>query len=222
MYPPLPTVRHVTPFNRLVGGVIVSQTRKAPAPCAALQHAVGKGFVDEQTLCLSDKLAGEPFGSDPVLMSTSSIYNGKVTFGSAYRAAEKGPSKFFEVPLGFFNHSYDAIRGLLKPPALIRSDRAAQFLVFLDERATWSHASDMIAYLREGGFIDGQTEAVSVEFVTYNNNGNVFAHVTVSFTWDRGGGIAWDYSMRTAPGPPIYSAATSPLQMPLEVESLEL
>ena len=97
----------------------------------------------------------------------------------------------------------------------------------------------MVAYLREGGYIDEQvtrrvkltmrkmrewlltllnlihideqTEAVSVEFVTFNNNGNYFAHVVFDFEWDAGGSIEWDYTMRTVPGPPVYrSTSRSP------------
>jgi hypothetical protein len=75
----------------------------------------------------------------------------------------------------------------------------------------------MVEYMREGGFVDEQTESVKVTFVTFNNNGNYFAHVVFEFKWDTGGSITWEYAMRTVPGPPVYSASTHPLQMPLEV-----
>jgi len=65
--------------------------------------------------------------------------------------------------------------------------------------------------------VDEQTESVEVEFVTFNNNGNYFAHVVFEFAWDTGGSISWDYQMRTVPGPPVYSTSSHPLQMPLEV-----
>ena len=45
---------------------------------------------------------GQPYGWDPVLLSTSSIYNGKVTYDSAYRASEKAPSQYFDVRLVHF------------------------------------------------------------------------------------------------------------------------
>ena len=36
-----------------------------------------------------------------------------------------------------------------------------------DARQTLSGASALVAYLREGGFVDARTEAVHVEFVTF-------------------------------------------------------
>ena len=47
--------------------------------------------------------------------------------------------------------------------------------------------------------------------MTFNNNGNYFAHVVFEFEWDAGGSIEWDYQMRTVPGPPVYrSTGRSP------------
>jgi len=61
-------------------------------------------------------------------------------------------------PPGFWNHSYDANTGTLKNSSVIDGSRADKFLAFLDSRSTRSHASDMVAYLREGAFLDSQTQ----------------------------------------------------------------
>ena len=50
--------------------------------------------------CLGTDQDGSPYGWDPVLLSTSTIYNGKVTYDSAYRPSEKAPSQFFDAAFG--------------------------------------------------------------------------------------------------------------------------
>ena len=216
-YPPKEQARYMTPFNRLVGGVLISLSRRATTSCAASSNPSVQSFIDNETICLAETADAQPYGWDPVLLSTSTIYNGKVTYASAYRPSEKAPSEFFDSAFGFFNHSYDTAAGRRKNESLIDRDYAENFLVYLDSRASMSHAGAMVEYMREGGFVDEQTESVKVTFVTFNNNGNYFAHVVFEFKWDTGGSITWEYAMRTVPGPPVYSASTHPLQMPLEV-----
>ena len=67
------------------------QTRAASALShrTAANNTAPQSFVDNSTLCLGHDKDGAPYGMDPVLLSTSSIYNGKVTYASAYRAGEK-------------------------------------------------------------------------------------------------------------------------------------
>ena len=133
-----------------------------------------QAFIENATTCLGDTSDSAPYGWDPVLLPTSSIYNGKVTYDSAYKPAEKAPSEFFDAAFGFFNHSYDAASGDRKAQTHVDSKRADRFLAFLDSRMTQSAAVDVVSYLRDGGFIDAQTQAVTVEWVTFNNNANIF------------------------------------------------
>ena len=181
-----------------------------------------QAFIENATTCLGDTSDSAPYGWDPVLLPTSSIYNGKVTYDSAYKPAEKAPSEFFDAAFGFFNHSYDAASGDRKAQTHVDSERADRFLAFLDSRMTQSAAVDVVSYLRDGGFIDAQTQAVTVEWVTFNNNANIFAHVAVEFKWNEGGSIEWDFSMRTLTGPPVYRDSSHPLQVPLEVVCIVL
>lgn len=225
-------MRFLTPFNRLVGSVLVSQSRKAKTSCVAGEGTANPGVLKPSIIeyinksgsastCLGDDADTAAYGVDSVLVPTSSIYDGKAMFGAAYDMSERADLNNLNAGYGFFNHSYDTILTQLKDPTLISGDFADAFNVYFDSRSTHSQASNYVTYLREGGFIDDQTETLKVQFVTFNIDSNVFAHLEFDFEFLKGGAIVWDWTMRTLPGPPVYrwggEGSTSPMQQPLEV-----
>ena len=225
--------RLMTPFNRLVGSVLVSTTRRSETSCVAggnstatpgVRNADVIAFVtniEHSSTCLGADADSRPYGVDPVLIPTSSIYDGKAMFKSAYGDAERADLNGVDTGFGFFNHSYDTTNQRLKDSSLINDDYAESFNVYIDSRSTLEQATNYVTYLRESGFLDEFTESVQVQFVTMNIDSNIFAHLQFLYEWDKGGSIEWDWSMTTVQGPPVYrwggSGSTSAMQLPLEV-----
>ena len=231
-YPPQVKNRFLTPFNRLVGSVLVSHKRRDKTSCIAGVGSATPGVRKPSVIqyinnsasastCLGEEAATEPYGVDSVLIPTSTIYDGKAFFGQTYVSHERADLNGVDAGYGFFNHSYDTMLKKPKDQILINSGFAKSFNMYLDSRATHSQASNYIAYMREGGLIDEQTESIKVQFVTFNIDNNIFTHLEFDFFWEKGGAITWDWTMRTVPGPPVYrwggEGSTSPLQQPLEV-----
>jgi len=224
--------RFLTPFNRLVGSVLVSHKRRDKTSCIAGEGSAKPGVrkpsviqyinnTKSASTCLGEHAATEPYGVDSVLIPTSSIYDGKAMFSQAYVPHERADLNGVDAGFGFFNHNYDTMLHTRKEKTLISSNFADSFNIYIDSRATHSQASDYITYMREGGLIDEQTDSVKVQFVTFNIDSNIFTHLEFDFEWEKGGAINWDWTMRTVPGPPVYrwggEGSTSPLQQPLEV-----
>jgi hypothetical protein len=128
-------------------------------------------------------LKGEPdsafFGTDPVFAPFSSLYQGKVDPFGFYNVSEFANIQS-QNPFGFFPHKYDPLSGGYKTNLLVSSE-AEHFLVFLDERISGVHAQNLITYLRDGGFIDDQTQEVSVELNTLNSGSKVFCKLLFTF-----------------------------------------
>jgi hypothetical protein len=231
-FPPSIKPRYLTPFNRLVGSVLISHKRRAKTSCEAgvgeaepgilnpsilayVRGAAGvnasgvnasgqDGAANGDTVCLGQSLDSSPYSVDSVLIPTSSIYNGKAVFSTVYTPEERADLTGVDAGLGFWNHSYDTMLQKIKDPKLINSEYAESFNIYLDSLASHSQASNYITYLREGAFIEEQANSVHIQFVTFNIDSNMFANVEFDFEWETGGAISWDWTMRTLPGPPVY------------------
>jgi len=226
--------RYLTPFNRLVGSVMISLNRKNQTSCVAgkgeaIPGVRKRSVIDyinatgTESICLSGEADTGPYGVDSVLIPTSSIYDGKAMFGQAYKQefGERADLNGVDAGWGFFNHSYDQLLHKIKEKNEINEAYKDSFNVYLDSRSTREQATNYVTYLREGGFFDEYTESVKVAFVTFNIDSNVFCHLEFAFAWEQGGAITWESTMRTVSGPPVYRwggvGSTSPLQQPLEV-----
>jgi hypothetical protein len=226
--------RYLTPFNRLVGSVMISLERKNVTSCVAGEGEAYPGvrktsvisFINAtgtESVCLADGANTEPYSVDSVLIPTSSIYNGKASFNQAYNmtVGERADLNGVDAGWGFFNHSYDQLLQKIKDPQEIHPDYAEHFNAYLDSRSTREQATNYITYLREGKFFDDYTSAAKVTFVTFNIDSNVFCHNEYEFTWELGGAIRWQSTMRTVSGPPVYrwggEGSTNSMQQPLEV-----
>ena len=116
--------RFITPFNRLVGAVIIRQKRlQAPSPetstngpdlCGLQNSAIAQySSTADPTLglsCLKEELDSSFFGIDPVFTPFSSLYQGKVDPFDFYNVSEFANIES-KNPFGFFPHKYDPISG---------------------------------------------------------------------------------------------------------------
>eukprot|EP00960_Hanusia_phi_P072158 767716-Hanusia_phi.AAC.1 len=114
-----PKVRELTPYNRMVGGIVISQRRRIGEDCS---HGIKKPDVKvftqsakEGVMCPSEQgYDAKPFGYDATFMSFSSIYDGKMRaemfYGPSERHTVNGSdgSSTLSFPKGFFPHQYDS------------------------------------------------------------------------------------------------------------------
>ena len=131
-------------------------------------------------VCQGAQVTNLPFGQDPTFSSTSQIYKGYVDLSAFYTNAELNSAGN---PFGFFSHSYDGLLHGPKDPQFVMDEEASNFKVYFTERVTAAAANNLVAYLRDGGFLDSQTQEVTVDVPTLNSNLNLFAIFTFIFTW---------------------------------------
>ena len=181
--------RFLTPFNRLVGAIMITQRRVATEDCRLTNkyirdyHGLGSGLD-----CLGDSLDPTPFGRDPVFTTTSTLYSGDLAVDNYYEVSELalGLDGQLTTPYGFFPHLYGSKRFgenssissknlSLKDKTFIVSEKANEFLVFFDERLSYNQADSMLTYMKDGGFIDDQTKEISVEMNTLNSEYGLFS-----------------------------------------------
>jgi hypothetical protein len=201
--------RTITPNNRLVGAIDVSQKRMGSTECPVVANPHVRKFAGAGKSCITEHQIADPYGYDPSFMSFSSIYNGKIRAETFYNASEIREG----FPYGFYPHEYSvegfdpnndgivsptesqASRGLstVKASALILDKQRRDFKLYFDERLTFQQASKMLTFARNGSFIDRSTKDVTVTFVTYNTPFDIFCSCEVIFRWAEGGKISWDY-----------------------------
>jgi len=229
--PPKDNIRRVTPFNRLVGAVVLTQSRQATGDCRKIANDDVKAFAAGMR-CLKKGRDTAPFGRDPVLMPTSSIYDGKLAPEEFYQDSERFRTKIevekadgtvvledvLTTAIPFFPHGYDQQTGQEKAKDKMFRKRSQheKFNVYLDSRVTETQAKRMLAFMNEGSFIDGFTKQIDVQMVTFNTNVNLFASLIFTFYWETGGGITWDFKLQTV-FVDIYRGAKGQAQLILEI-----
>ena len=225
-----PKVLEVTPFNRMVGALVVSPKRMQSLP-KCVDHIqvpelhsytlLAQSGIDCPSTSAQESF---PFSFDPTFMPSSSLYNGKLRADRLYGDSERhsyvddSGQEVISYPNGFSPHRYDSnhldlnMDGELTPdelaryvngsdfsksPAVVVSREADNFKVYFDGRLSRKQALDMLTSLQDGKFIDFQTKQVSVELMTYNAVRNILSYCQVTFTWDVGGKIPWEYKITT-------------------------
>jgi hypothetical protein len=194
MQPSTLRARYLSPFNRLVGGVIIRQKRlQSPegvtngsfAVCSIKNDSIGRycstADPSRGLLCRGNTQDDAFYGMDPVFTSASRLYDGKQNPFNFYNSSEFASLSTLS-PFGFFPHSYDHSSGSTKNVTLV-PEEANNFLVFLDERISSVHAQNIITYLKDGGYIDQQTREISVEINTLNAGSSIFCKMVITFTW---------------------------------------
>uniref|UniRef100_A0A7S0YX08 C2 domain-containing protein n=1 Tax=Hemiselmis tepida TaxID=464990 RepID=A0A7S0YX08_9CRYP len=221
---------YVTPFNRLVGPLMISQRRRPLGECTTIFNPTVQAFSNITGCQVDAAYDGTPYGLNPVFVSTSGIYNGKQDPERSYTAAER-INKTVEVkatgggtvmqtssstPIGFFPHQYDDATRTQKPNDLIEWSQYDIMKLYVDNRVSATRSKEMLSYMIDGGFIDEQTHTMLVEFVTFNPNLNHFCFLQFTFNWVQGGNIQWDWFFQTV-YVDIYSGVRGQAQVVVEV-----
>ena len=182
--------RFITPFNRLVGAVIIRQQRvrrdSSAIPCGLHNDSVARYSLTADPgasgpICVSAQQDATVYGLDPAFTPSSSLYDGTLNPFDFYNASEIADPTT-NTPYGFFPHAYDWGTQGPKTTTLVPSE-AENFLVYLDERVSSVKAQKMITYLGDGNFFDEQTSKVTVEMNTINAGEQCFQKIWLSFTF---------------------------------------
>jgi len=209
----VPTARTVTPFNRLVGGIAVTQTRHTQDTCIE-DNIPRNTYIDNYSsaagvTCPTNTNDNSSFGYDPAFMPSSGLYNGKLSASDWYTLSDRHTTTTVSgntttsspsFPKGFFPHSYlqtspgESTHATEKP---VHSGDGDLFKLYLDERLTGTQAKKAIQFAKDGKFIDGSTSSIQVDFITYNADLDIFAQARFYFDWTTSGKIPWGYDLQT-------------------------
>jgi hypothetical protein len=188
-----PRPKYITPYNRLVGALTVTQMRRKQINCS-VDNTMVQTYLDASgaTCQSTDEIDANPYSLDPTFQRFSEVYNGKLDVSSTYFDNERADDKD-KSPYAFFPHEHDALKSVPRTTQIKRSvlgprkltiekqsvDHAKDakythqpsknlFKVYFDELPTGKQADRMLSFLKDGKFIDSKTDGITVEMVVYN------------------------------------------------------
>ena len=200
--------RYVSSKNVIVGGVLVYQTRSGNEPC---KGKFGDGRADRglsgKVCPVVDKSDVDPYGVDPVFISTSRLYDPEAKNKMCCRPESdaQGGSNASDPGFKFYKNSELNVRGVpygFYPSTL--EGREAGFAVVIDINLRENAFNKLIEYLEDGFFIDKYTKNLKVEVLTYNGELRYFCNLVVDFDFSQGGNIQVEYSADSAATQPYY------------------
>ena len=175
--------RFLTPYNQLFGAITITQTRLA-GTCPLMNDSIGRYSATKDPnlgpICRGSVTDSGFFGKDPVFSRTSTLYEGDISSEQFYSESEVSSSG---KPYAFFPHSYDGQNHSIKPREYILQSEADKFKLYFTEQLSAVEANRLVTYMTDGGFLDFQTDELSVQFVTLNSNLNMFAIFSFTFSW---------------------------------------
>jgi hypothetical protein len=239
-------LRLVTPFNRLVGPIMITQRRRVTGNCSQVVNTFIKSWasngLDAGDGCLQgeDEFEGEPYGLDTAFVPGSALYDGNLIAEEHYAVSERLNKTISEstsrgvtvvtvpsVPFGFFPYKWDAVNHAEKNltgqnvigagvPYAYREEQADIFKLYFDTQITKSQAKSLLHFMKEGGFIDPKTSSIETKFITFNADLNRFTLMKLDFEWTSGGSIAWSYWVESVVLD-IYDIKEGKAQMAFEI-----
>ena len=186
--PSLIKARFFTPFNQIIGGIVITQ-RRVNGTCSYENDLIGKYYMmknpAEGQICRGNNVDSRPFGYDPAFLSSSPIYDGTLDEAQYYKTSSLRINTLSKqsVPFGFFPHNLDPLNMSHKAANITMQGDAYNFKLYFDERLSGVQAQRLLNYMISGAFLDGETDTVTVEAITVNADYNIFALVSFSFTW---------------------------------------
>ena len=190
--PPSPPIRTLTPFNNVIGGIIVTQYVRKTVSCP-YQNSDSISTLTGKFSCQTVDKADMPFGIDPVFVSSSQLYNGKLSPQNYYSNQEFIPGS--NHPYGFFPHQWNTGQ---QDNSFLSAESIGQFKLFFDARLSADKARILVQFMKDGMFLSNKTDWIEMEIITYNADFNLFGILTVQFRWNLGGSTLWSYQYNTA------------------------
>ena len=216
--------RYLGEVNKVLGGVVVSQTRYKIQECdvaiepTLTQMGLGPSSEKKTKLqalyatCFAAKAEGnasdlaptsnKAYGSDPALMEVQSppdtIYSAEAveSFARLYNTSESEfGNNVVEPIINPVNNVPYGFHHLGKYVEGSMADRG--YLVFFDTEINAARSANIMTYLTNGFFLDELTKSVKVQVMTYNGKMKMFALTTVEFTIENDGAIRLEWSVST-------------------------
>ncbi|KAK3273680.1 hypothetical protein CYMTET_18090 [Cymbomonas tetramitiformis] len=198
-----PRIRYlgVSGGNRMLTGILISQTRYSTVDCTSKYSK-----LVEQIDCLGFPLSTEPYGVDPVFLTTSELYRtdlapAKCCNISSYTTDCMPPAcgDFYEqseldYSIGADEEEHSASSGddaghQSQAPFGFFPD-GEKFYVWFDANLDASRSQQMITYMKDGLYIDSRTKEVKVQIVTYNGQLQRYGNIEMFFRFEyRFGGV---------------------------------
>ena len=182
--------RFLTPFNRLVGAIMITQERSSTTVTCTVQNQYIQNFSNSGrgTVCRTDTLDSSPFGVDPAFSISSALYAGDLAPEDFYAKTERSQGKDGSpgAPYGFFPENYagrnlknGSLREVTAPQSASNvtalDSSGNRFKLYFDERIKSAHAQKLLTYMIDGSFLDDRTRKVTVEMNTLNVQMNMMA-----------------------------------------------
>ncbi|KAK3244587.1 hypothetical protein CYMTET_45803, partial [Cymbomonas tetramitiformis] len=191
-----PLVRYLGNQNRLLAGMLLTQTRADTSNCKSR-------FDELMDVCNTAKTSKQPFGTDAVFLPTSRIYRpfaltAKCCNKSAYTDSCQPPECGDYYGYDELYHREDEEDGSAeegRPYGFF--PYKGKFHVWFDINLDQERATDILTYLEDGLYIDRQTQELEMQLVTYNGELNYFANVLIRFVFGEGGVITISYDIQT-------------------------
>ncbi|GBG28878.1 Polycystic kidney disease 2-like 2 protein [Hondaea fermentalgiana] len=194
--PLLPRSRYLATVNRLIGGVLVLQTRYERGNCSSQRFAA---LAND---CFTGEQSTAPFGADPVFLRSSSLNTDETVYkskSSYYNLSDPEQVSTLGLPYGFH---YFAASSNISAGGSIEG-----FPVYFDANLGSTRASEFLAYMQEGFYLDADTESVDVLMVTYNAALRMFANTKVTFSFEYGGRVRMAYTVQSFRAEPYATDA---------------
>ena len=156
--------------NRLVGGVLMTQTRVHLGSCPSLPRELARDF---EGVCLDEEhplIAA--FGVDPTYVGTSSLFRETNVQRNLYTSSEVNDAT--NLPFGFF---YD--QGCID----CTDERypVTDFPILFDVNFNVSHVATFMTLILEGNYIDSYTASVTIRFPLLSYELGRYILVTIIF-----------------------------------------
>lgn len=228
--------RYVTPFNRLVGPIMITQRRRTTGNCSKVVNTFLKKWaetgLDAGDGCLqgANDFDGEFYGLDPAFVPGTAVYDGNLIPEEYYerherlnKTVQEFNSKdkavdvtYASVPIGFYPYKYDLFNHTFRNEGTYRKEEGDYFKLYFDTQLTQTQAMSMLDYMKDGGFLDDATSDITAQTIAYNAELNRFTLARFIFVWTEGGVITWDYWMESIALEP-YDLPTGTVQLTLEI-----
>ena len=229
----IPLQRYIGRRNRLIAGVLVTQSRLTSGVCSAEQssilpaswnlkrffHNTGiikrylpdsptkDGSIKFSSLyesCLSQEESDKPFGVDPVFLPAAALYQHKLNAVDFYDLST--PNEVLNdggLPYGF--HYFDSA-----------GSNYDGYEAFFDINLSNSRAKELFEYLKQGFYFDTNTKEVQVTFVTLNGHTSTFTLNSIVFTFLESGVIKMGYSVNSFSAE-VYTSSDDFVRLVLEL-----
>eukprot|EP00854_Cymbomonas_tetramitiformis_P005825 gene5825-7027_t len=187
-----PIPRYLAKTNRLLGGLLLTQTRAESAPASACSER----FSSLQAPCLGVPERAR-YGSDPAFQVQSSLYQPQL---------QGKEGEYYNTTPGSEQVSWGADGHMRHPLPFAPHVEGAAYPTTVDATVDAERAEQVLQFLVDGVYLDQQTRSLTAEALTWNVQLQTLVKSMVTFDFETGGSILVTHSTDVIP--PLLSNGT--------------